>query len=252
MLAFSLIALLLWVLQLLPKEIFNPNPATGGDMGSHFWPLYTLVNYALPDWSLYTWNPGNLAGEPHLIHYFPLPFLIMAIFSSALPLGTAFNIGTVLPIFLIPLSAFIFARQAAWKFPAPPLAAIFSAFFVFNESHLMWGGNALSTMAGQFSHGYALAFFLLGAGALLKEIRENRIPLWSSLFMAGVALSHGYVLLGVPWFYLGSFLFAVGGRSLRALKICTISGLFAASFSLWFIIPMLENSAWTIAYFFEW
>ena len=55
-------------ISLLPAEAFGVLPATGGDTGSHFWPLYVLVNYGIPEGLIKNWNPGNLAGEPHFVH----------------------------------------------------------------------------------------------------------------------------------------------------------------------------------------
>jgi hypothetical protein len=70
-----------------PTTVWNTKPATGGDTGSHFYPLWVLVNESLPHWQIRTWNPGNLMGEPHLLHYFPGPFLLMAFLSIFMPLG---------------------------------------------------------------------------------------------------------------------------------------------------------------------
>ncbi len=247
---FAITAFFIYLLPL--KEIFSDAPATGGDMGSHYWPLFTLVHYAIPHGALHTWNPGNLGGEPHLVHYFPFPFLVMAAMSSVVPLATAFNIGSLLALLFLPIAVYIGVRLSGLRFPAAILSAVVSLSFLYNESFSMWGGNTLSTLAGQFSHGYAFCFMVMGMGALVRELRLKIFPFWSALLFAAVALSHAYILLGLPWIYLASFLFVAKGPSRSGFMICLISGVFAILLSLWFLVPMVDNSPWTTAYFFKW
>jgi hypothetical protein len=138
------------------------------------------------------------------------------------------------------------------RFPAPLFAAASSLPFMYNESFSMWGGNTLSTLAGQFAHVYALCFFVLGLGFLFKESRGNRFPLVSGLFFAGVALSHAYVLLGVPFAVLGFVLFGRDTSVRERLVISLKSAFVALSFSLWFLLPMLDNAKWNTSFYFVW
>ncbi len=246
-----LAALMLFVL-FSPPEIFNSNPATGGDTGSHFWPLVTLVEQGLPHWSIRVWNPGNLGGEPHLTHYFPLPYLLMALLSVVMPLGKAFNIGTWLPVFLFPLCVYFCFRGLRARFPIPLLASLFSLSFLYNESFSMWGGNFLSTLAGQFAHVYAHDFFLLGVGALAWEMSRKKFP-WLSLFLfAGVLLSHFYVALYLPPVFLAFLLWHPQGTLKERFFTLVKVGSGALLLSAWFVIPMLHNARWNTAFGLEW
>ncbi len=236
----------------LPAEIFTSLPASGGDTGSHFWPLKTLVEHGLPEWRVRVWNPGNLAGEPQLLHYFPFPYLLMAVFSCVVPLGAAFNIGTLLPMLCLPFAVYCCCRLCGWRFPAPLLAAAASQFALYNESFSMWGGNTLSTLAGQFAHLYALIFLLLSVGFLARELRTQRLPLGSAFCSAAVCLSHAYIMLGLPLVYAASFLCAVGTPLGKRFLILFESGVMALILSAWFLVPMIDNSAWTVAFSFRW
>lgn len=235
-----------------PIEIWNSNPATGGDTGSHFFPLVTLVQEGLPNWQVRVWNPGNLGGEPHLTHYFPLPYLIMAFLSLFMPLGKAFNIGTFLPVALFPLSIYFCFRGLKSKFPTPLLAMLASLSFLYNESFSMWGGNILSTLAGQFAHAYAYIFIFLGIGSLNWEIEKKRFP-WLSMFMfAGVLLSHFYVALFLPVIFL-SFLVSGPSNSFRERFLFLAgSGVGAILLSAWFVVPMIHNAQWNTAFGLVW
>jgi hypothetical protein len=243
-------SILLFFLRIIPADVFNELPATGGDTGSHFWPLKVLVEHSLPNWSIRAWNPGNLAGEPHFLHYFPFPFLVMALLSLFMPLGTAFNIGTILPVVIFPFSAYLFGRLSRLPWPVSPLMALGALYSVLNPGFSMWGGNLLSTLAGQFAHMYALNLLLLGLGVTIHELHQKRPPLLSALIFSCLVISHSYVMLGLPFFAL-SFL-ALKLEKRLVIKHWLICGVLTLLLSLWFLIPMLDNSQWTTPFSMKW
>lgn len=249
---FAILSTLALFISYLPQEIWNSNPATGGDTGSHFWPLYTLVKQGLPHWQVRVWNPGNLGGEPHLTHYFPLPYFVMAFLSLFMPLGRAFNLGTILPMALLPICVYFCFRGLKARFPIPLLALIASLSFLYNESFSMWGGNTLSTMAGQFAHVYALDFFLLSLGVLNLELTARRWPLWSGILFSFVLLSHFYVGLMLPIVFIVFLLIDRTEPFVMRLKRMTVAGVLALTLSAWFVFPMIHNSQWTTAFGLQW
>jgi len=248
----GLACLTAYILFRLPSLIFNTDPATGGDTGSHFWALWALANKGIPQGTLRLWNPGNYLGEPLLVHYFPFPFLAMWVLSLVLPLGMAFNIGTVLAPITMPIATYVCLRGLGTRFPAPLLGAMASMFFLFNESYTMLGGNFLSTFAGQFAHGYGINFMLVGLGVFGWEIRKGNPPFFSSLAFAGVFISHAYVFLGLPVAVVSVALFLQEKGLFFRLKNATLSLSFATLLSLWFLIPLLSNSPWTTAFAAPW
>jgi hypothetical protein len=235
-----------------PIDILNSNPATGGDTGSHFWPLVTLVKEGLPNWHIRVWNPGNLGGEPHLTHYFPFPYLLMALLSAFMPLGRAFNIGTILPLILFPLCVYGCFRGLKTRFPIPILAALFSLSFLYNESFSMWGGNTLSTLAGQFAHVYAYDFLLLGIGALYWQMDRRQFPWWALFLFTGVLLSHFYVALFLPAVIISFLFFHPAGNLKERFRHLFWVGAGANLLSAWFVIPMLHNAKWNTAFGLRW
>lgn len=235
-----------------PADILNALPATGGDTGSHYWPLHTLVHEGLPNWHVRVWNPGNLGGEPHLTHYFPLPYFFMAFLSLFMPLGEAFNIGTIFPVAVFPICVYFCLRGLKTQFPAPLLGMLASLSFLYNESFSMWGGNTLSTLAGQFAHVYAFNFFLLGIGALKWEMSQRRTPWWAIWLFSFVLISHFYVALLLPIVFLVFLCFEKTEDFKIRLRRLFMAGLGANLLSIWFILPMLHNSPWNTAFGLEW
>jgi hypothetical protein len=240
------------IYQFIPKSLFNNLPATGGDTGSHFWPVKVLHDYGIPNWVARPWNPGNNGGEGLLVHYFPLPFLFMALLSYIVPVGLAFNIGTILPVVTLPLSVWLSMRLMSMRVSASILSAIFASAVVLNEGYSMWGGNTLSTLAGQFAHMYAQNFLLLGMGVLWRELNNKQLPWKSGLLFAAVALSHGYIYFGIPPLLFLVLIFHPKYTFRYRTFICFTSALISLLLSLWFIGPMVMNNAWVTPHSFSW
>lgn len=246
--ALGLLLIVGFCIFLFPKEVLNDLPATGGDTGSHFWPLSTLVKYGIPHGLIKIWNPGNMGGEPHFVHYFPFPFLWMAFLSIFMPLGKAFNVGSAMALPMLPLASYFCIRSFGFRFPAALFAAAFSLIFIFNESYTMWGGNSLSLLAGTFAQSYALVLLLFGLGFFALELRKNRKPVFSTLLFSAVAFSHAYVFLTLPSFLVAFVLFFKVGSFKQRFWNALISFCGSVFLSAWFLIPMVDNSKWTTPY----
>ena len=243
----GLLAFTLFLCHFLPLDVLRRTPASGGDTGSHFWPLYTLVNYGIPFHVFPVWNPANNGGEPQLLHYFPLPFFLMAGLSTVLPIGMSFNIGTLVPLFLLPISVYLCVRLMGLRFPAPLIATALSLPFLYNESYSMWGGNTLSNLAGQFAHGYALCLFCLATGVLCREIRRDYFPFFSTLLFSAVVLAHAYVAIVIPVVLIAiARWYSAAPAKTRALKCLTVAA-WCPLLTAWFVVPLLTNQRWTTA-----
>ncbi len=176
----------------------------------------------------------------------------MAFLSFFMPLGRAFNIGTFFPILILPVCVYICLRSFKVKFPTPIFCALASLTYLYNESFSMWGGNVLSTLAGQFAYVYAIDFFLLGLGVMHWEIRKKQWPFLSIAAFAIVALSHFYIALLIP---LAVIYFLIFDRPLlfkeKIGKILAL-GMGAFALSCWFVVPLFQNAPWTTAYALTW
>ena len=241
-----MIALCTLAIFYLPIDVLRGTPASGGDTGSHFWPLHALINFALPNRIFPVLNPGNNLGEPQLLHYFATPFFIMALLVPFVgEVGRAFNIGTILPIVVFPGCVYLFFVLSRIPRRIGVAAAAFSLFSLYNEAFSMWGGNTLSLLAGQFAHQYSLCFFVVAAGQFNRELVDRRAHVWSSILFALTITSHAYVGLIIP-FYVGirgllELELPIRQRLWRAIYCTTLSLLMSA----WSIVPMVQNNKWT-------
>lgn len=227
----------------LTKDIFSLLPPTGDSLGLHFQTAYFLKNIGFPDFTLRLWNPGNFAGEPLLVHYFPLPFILIGIMGFFMDLELAYNIGTFLPIFLFPLSVYFCMKKRHVNSLTPLIVVGIILIFLYNEN---MSGGAFYTVRGRFVYAYALCFLFLGLGFLIQGLKVNKFSFGASCFFSATALSHAYIFIIVPLFFLSSLVFAKDKKQVFCwLKILTCTGICTLLLSLWFLWPMVSTHQWT-------
>lgn len=236
--------------QLRPDLLLLPTTPSGGDIPSHYATLVYLKEQLLPQGRISGWAPGNYAGFPALQFYFPLSFLLMAALSAVVALPVAFKLVTMLGTMLLPTASYALVRLMGWRFPSPALAALATLLFCFQEGNSMWGGNIMSTLAGEFafSLGMALAVFFLGAA--WAGVMSGRGLVGNAALLALVGLGHGYTLLFAGLTALA--LAALGRDRLAALRyLLAVYGLAFCLLGAW-ILPLLANLPYTTAFAPAW
>lgn len=235
-----------------PRYLFLKTTTAGGDTASHFYTAQYLKDVLLPRGRVSGWTQGNLAGFPILQFYFPLPFLLMAGLSVAIPLEIAFKLVTILGTLLLPIAAYGMLRLMRCRFPVPSIGAALTLLFLFNEGNSMWGGNIPSTLAGEFSYSLGTALALLYLGSLHRDLVRGRGDRWvlNCLLVFFVGFSHGYPLLYVG--VVSLFFLATSPRPLFTLwYLCRVYGCAFLLLGFW-IVPLLAFSSYTIPYNIVW
>lgn len=182
--------ILLWYLT--PSLLLKPTITAGGDTVAHYVAARYLRDYLLPNGKLVGWMPGNFAGYPLFLFYFPLAFLLIAGFSLLISFPIAFKLGTVAGTFGLPIASLVALRWIGCPFPIPALGAVLTLPFLLNAGNSMWGGNIPSTLAGEFSHSLSLVLVVLFMGALYRGVRARRYAGWCAVLFALTGLAHGY------------------------------------------------------------
>ena len=183
----QLFYLLVLVLFLRVDLVFENNTPTGGDMGAHIVAIDTFIKDFMPNFQINGWSNDWFGGYPLYYFYFPLPAIITFFLNLIFPFGIAFKIMVVSSIILVVYSIEKLMRKTSNQISIYGASA--GLFFVFTESFTIYGGNLASTLAGQFSFGYSLAFANLSIFYLLKSNNNFRFPI-SSIFLASCLLSH--------------------------------------------------------------
>ncbi|HEX9757600.1 MAG TPA: 6-pyruvoyl-tetrahydropterin synthase-related protein [Nitrospiria bacterium] len=233
-----------------PKLLFLKTIVTGGDTASHYYTAQYLREELLPKGKIIGWLPGNYAGFPLFQFYFPLPFVIAVILSLFVSLEIAFKITTVLGIFLLPISAYFSFKLMKFSFPIPIFGALVTLPFLFMEANSMWGGNILSTLAGEFSYSLGFSLSILFIGSMYNGIKSQQHVLRNAILIALTGFSHGYTLLFAG---LASLFFLITTEKFfkKLGYLIKVHSLGFCLMGLW-ILPLLFNLPNTTRYNFVW
>jgi len=161
-------------LTLRPDLIFTANTPTGGDMGAHVFLPAFLRDNLLTHGRILGWSNDWYAGFPVLYFYFPLPALVTVLLDVFLPYGVAFKLVTVAGLVALPFAAYFLARGMGLARPIALVAGVAGGTFIFMESFTIFGGNTLSTLAGEFSFSWSFALSLVYLGLVIRNVREGR------------------------------------------------------------------------------
>ncbi|MDA2934757.1 6-pyruvoyl-tetrahydropterin synthase-related protein [Acidobacteria bacterium AH-259-D05] len=250
----NLLLLLLILLFLLsyfePHLLFTDTTPAGGDTPSHFTAAHHFRDIFFNHGQVTGWDYGNLAGYPLFQYYFPLPFILCALFSLILPLSVSFKIVTVMGTFLLPLSTFYFLKRLDFQFPIPIIGSSSVLLFLFVESQSMWGGNIASTLAGEFTYSLGMALALFYLGSVYRDIGSGRGIWKNSFLLALTGFSHGCALLVAAITPL--YCLFQGARTFDRLKYYLKVNLLAFMFLAFWLVPWLLSQEYTTEFNFRW
>jgi hypothetical protein len=174
-----------------PKLILTANTPSGGDMAAHVAVPAYLRDVLLPQGRIIGWSMDWFAGFPFFYFYFPLPSLVIVLLDLVLPYGVAFKMVTAAGLVATPIATYYLARCLNFGRPVATVAAGAGAAFIFMESFTIYGGNVLSTLAGEFSFSWSFALCLLYLGLLIRAIRDDpkyQVP--AALVLGAAVLCH--------------------------------------------------------------
>jgi hypothetical protein len=176
--------------QLHPLLLLTNTTTAGGDTGAHVMLPAFLKSHLLTHGQLTGWDPDWYDGFPVYTFYFPLPGLVAVLFNAVVPYGVAFKLVTVLGTLTLPVCAWAFARMAGLRDPGPGCLAAATLPFLFEPSFSIYGGNLLSTLAGEFSYSLSLSLALLFLGVVALGLRTGRYRVLAAALFAATLLCH--------------------------------------------------------------
>lgn len=222
-----------------PAEIFSSTTPSGGDMGAHVLVPAYLRDNLLPSLRISGWSNDWFAGFPILYFYFPLPALTIVFLDIVLPYGIAFKLVTIMGLVAMPAGSYYLARQIGAPRLVATMGGVAGGTFVLMESYAIYGGNIKSTLAGEYSFSWGMAFSLFYLGALIRDSKAGRkfSPL-AAIMLAGMALSHiiPTALVG------GASLVYLFGRGRRRAATTWALGFALAAF---WVVPLVATIGFT-------
>jgi hypothetical protein len=249
--AFGLGLVFLLLLDFLrPEKLLSPTLMAGGDLPCHYPTAVFFHDYLLPRLRLHGWYAGAYLGQPLLLYYFPLPFLLIAALAPLAGMPVAFKLGVTGGVFLLPPLAYVSLRLMGFRFPSPLLGAAAALVFLFVEDNPIWGGTLASTLSGEFAYGYGIALGVLFLGVIYRAYTRGRGAWIAGAALGLTALAHGYAVL---WAGLSAtyFLYAAR-RAERTLRwLAAVAGIAFAVAAFW-LVPLLADWRWTTPYDDAW
>lgn len=217
------------------RYLFYDTIVTGGDTASWYGMANHMLTILLPHGRLTGWDWGNFCGYPNFTFYFIPPFLLAVLpaYFLHIPLAVALKLAMVIGMFLLPLMTYFGLRAMAYRFPVPVIGASGSMLFLFNESYTMFGGNALSTLTGEFCYMLAFGVFIYFIGSLYKGVTREEGAVKNGLLLGLIGLSHLFVFL--PAASLLVYWVIEKGNLRYILKV----GLTAFGLMAFWIVPLL-------------
>jgi hypothetical protein len=181
-----LVAITLFIFwQLKPGALFSASLPTGGDLGGHVASPAEL-RHILP--RLTGWTSNYFGGYPAYEFYMPIPALVVLAFNLVLPYGFAFKLVVALIVLALPVAAWALGRLSRLPAPVPVAMAIAVLPFLFDDSNFKYGGNLMSTVAGEFSYGMGVVLVLASLGLFDVALRTGRWRALTALLLALAAL----------------------------------------------------------------
>jgi hypothetical protein len=228
-----------------PSLLFSLTTTAGGDTGAHHYPAMYMIKELLPHFRLTGWAPGWYAGMPMLTFYFPFPFLLIAILNFVLPYELAFKLITALGVFLLPVAAYAYGRLLRIRPPFPQLAAAGAVGFLLMESYSIYGGNILSTLAGEFGFSFSFALVWLFLGTLHRGLERDRYD-WlfavNGLILMCLVLSH--IVTTIALVVIAPGLLLIHRRPRAVLYMVAVFFLGFCLTAFW-SLPFLDKLPWT-------
>lgn len=179
----------------------------------------------------------------------PLLALALALMVLIWPVhyGLAFKFVTMIGLITMPLAGWLMARLAGLPFPAPALMSAATLAFIFDRSFNIFGGNLMSTMAGEFAFVLATTLCLVYLGLLIRGLETQKGRTWAALTLALVGLCHLLVALFAVTATAVALVVYPGWKRLRwVITTGALAGLLSAFWVLpfWWQRNHLNDMAW--------
>ena len=177
--------------QFQPSQLFRNTTISGGDTGAHVLLPWVALHQLLPHLRLTGWTSSNWDGFPAVTFYFPLPvYSIVGLAELIGNYNVAFKLLTAAPMVLMPVAGWLMGRLARAPFPVPAVLAVATLPYLFGGEYEIYGGNILSTLAGEFAFAWSLWFALVFLGLVMRGLQTGRYRAWAAVVLACCFMSH--------------------------------------------------------------
>ena len=156
------------------------------------------------------------------------------------PYGMAMKIVVVAGMVTLPIAAWALGRLGGLAFPGPALLAVATIPFLFDRSYNIYGGNLLSTMAGEFAYSLGLSIAVLYIGVAARGLETGRHRGWAAALLALAGLTHLFAAFFALAATAALWLVRPGVRTTMWLAVM---GPLAGLLSAFWVLPFVWNTS---------
>ena len=167
----------------------------------------------------------------------------VALLAVPMPYGVALKLVTIAGVVALPVAVWVMARLGGVSAEGQVLASVATLLFLFDRSFNIYGGNLMSTMAGEFAYSLGLAGAVLFIGVAARGMPSGRHRVLAGALLALTGLMHlfsaFFALAAVAALLLVLRWRAPEWRSRLSWTVST--GALAAALSAWWVLPFWWN-----------
>ncbi len=154
--------------------------------------------------------------------------------------GIAMKLVVVAGMVTLPFAAYLAGRLGGLAFPGPGLLAVFTLPFLFDHSFNIYGGNLLSTMAGEVAYSLGLTIAVVYIGVAARGLETGRHRGLAAALLALAGLTH---LFAAFFALVATFALFIVRPSTRTLVWTAIMGVTSALLASFWVLPFFANRA---------
>ena len=171
---------------------------------------------------------------------------LIALGLAPLPYGASLKLVAIIGVALLPAASWAMARIAGVSPAGQAMMAAATLLLIFDQSYNIYGGNLMSTMAGEFAYTLGLACAVVYIGVAAAGMDRNRHRILAGALLALTGLAH----LFTAFFALGVTLALIVAPPLarprlgelgRRVAWTLTTGMLAAALSAWWVLPFWWN-----------
>lgn len=232
--------------------LFLDTTAVGGDTPAHNYLASHLREQLFGHGRIVSWAAGWWCGFPMYQFYFCLPYVLISLLSVMIPFNIALKTVSVLGVLALPACAYGSARLLRLPRPVPALLAVAMLPFLFVKTHVMWGVNIYSTLAGMISNSISFPLMLLFIGAAYRDSEDGRFRLTTVLLMAALIASHFFTSIVAGLTVLLFPLLRPKRGMLRSLLVLAAEGALSLLLMAWWLVPLLAKGEYSMEFGVDW
>ncbi len=166
---------------------------------------------------------------------------LLWLLSVPISYGIAMKLVVVLGLVTLPICAWSAGKLGGLAFPGPAMLSVASLLFIFDRSFNIYGGNLMSTMAGEFAFSMSLSLAMLYVGFAARGMQTGRHRGLAAALLAASGLSHLFPAFFAIAFT-AAFLVVRPGR--RAVRWLMVTGPVAFLLAAFWVLPFIMNRAY--------